>query len=104
VDLLHETSRFKIEPVKIDKSKIILLDVYQSKLKSVADDKRWKQIPVLFPEKQECLNMIKSGKFERPLHKTVRKYCGRGITLYGGRKNFVDMMLGKKQKIEDISL
>ncbi len=85
------------------KSGVKVLNVYQSKLQLVAESKRWKKIPIIFDEQDQCLQIIFSGGFRRPLHKTVRKHCGKGIKLYGGRKAFVDVMLDKDQKIEDIS-
>jgi hypothetical protein len=101
IDSLHDKSKFKIEFLK-DK-KISVIKVYQSKLQSISRDRRWKLIPLIFPEQTKCLEIIESGEFKRPLHKTVRKYCGQGITLYGGRKGFVDLMLSLEQKLEDIS-
>ncbi|MFV8258272.1 hypothetical protein ACNQKP_10710 [Bdellovibrio bacteriovorus] len=102
VDMLVDEKKFRLEFNL--KNKIHVLHVYQSKLQSVAEDKRWKKIPIVFKEQQECLDVISAGSFKRPLHKTVRKYVGKGVTLYGGRKNFVDMMMEKGQKLEDISL
>lgn len=101
VDLFTDERRFKLEMSL--KSGVKVLNVYQSKLQSVAESKRWKRIPIIFDEQDQCLQIITTGEFRRPLHKTVRKHCGKGITLYGGRKAFVDMMLDKGQKIEDIS-
>lgn len=37
------------------------------------------------------------------LVKTVRRYFGEGIDLYGGRKGFNDLMLSKGQALENIS-
>lgn len=102
VDLLKNLKRFKVEADL--KRKLTILHVYQSKLRSVAENKRWKYIPIIFPEQFRCLEIIKDGRFERPLNKTVRKHVGSGITLYGGRKGFVDLMLSKGQKLEDISM
>ena len=102
VDSLKIASRFRIEFQL--KTKLKVLHIYQSKLQSVAEDKRWKKIPIAFDEQEQCLEIISSGNFKRPLNKTVRKHVGRGITLYGGRKNFVDMMLDKGQRLEAISL
>lgn len=38
------------------------------------------------------------------MHKTMRRYFGNNIDLYGGRKGFVDLMLAKEQTIENISI
>lgn len=102
VDMLHNTKHFKIE--KNTQHKLTILHVYQTKLRGIAADKRWKKIPMLFKEQQACLSIIEIGQFNRPLHKVVRNHLGKGITLYGGRKAFVDLMLSKGQRLEDISI
>ncbi len=102
VELLNQPKRFRIEVNA--KKKVNVLHIYQSKLQNIAEEKRWKAIPIIFPEQKNCLDIIQAKSFKRPLHKTVRKYVGNGITLYGGRKAFVDLMLSKGQKLEDISM
>lgn len=102
VDSLKISNQVRIE-FNI-KTKLTVLHVYQSKLQSIAREKRWKQIPVIFEEQEQCIKIIQSENFKRPLNKIVRKYVGRGITLYGGRKGFVDLMLSKGQQLIDISL
>lgn len=86
------------------KQGIKVLRVYQPKLKSIASSKRWKRIPIIFPEQEMCLEIIKDQKFKKPLNKTVRKYVAKGVTLYGGRKAFVDLMLARGQALESVSL
>jgi integrase len=73
--------------ILFDKQGIPILWVYQSKLTSIPPRFRWKLIPL----------------FERPLAKTVKKYLGSNITLYGGRKGFTDLMLSINQRLENIS-
>lgn len=102
VEALRDPKKFKLEYSL--KHKIHYIKIYQSKLKSVAADKRWKTIPLIFPEQSNVPSIIKSGAFVKPLNKIVRKYVGAGITLYGGRKGFVDLMLSLGQRIEDISM
>lgn len=102
VDQLKRSNTFKIEN-SIDHG-IQVLSIYQSKLRSIAKEKRWKHIPIFLSEQMECLEIIKSKDFRRPLHKTIRKYVKKGVTLYGGRKGFVDLMMAKNQKLEDISM
>ena len=48
--------------------------------------------------------MVFDDGFKRPLVKTIRKYFGDGHDCYGGRKGFVDLMLSKKQTLENISI
>jgi hypothetical protein len=79
-----------------------VLVVYQSKLTSVPREQRWKYIPVLFPEQDEALAMIKAGDLRRPLPKTLKRYLKRRVHLYGGRKNFQDLMISKGRSFFEI--
>lgn len=56
------------------------------------------------PEQELSLNIIESREFKRPLVKTMREYFGKGISLYGGRKGFTDLMLSKGNSLESISI
>lgn len=82
------------------------LQVYQTKLhgKGLSPEDRLKRIPIGLPEHKQGVLIIQSGQFERPLAKTIRKHCGAGITTYGGRKGFTDLMLSKGRSIEEIAL
>lgn len=101
VDSLKDQAKWKVEHRK---DKCPVLWVYQSKLTSIAKEKRWKGIPMLYPEQLEALKLIQDGIFKRPIHKTMRKTFKGFVTLYGGRKNFQDMMLNKGHILEDISM
>lgn len=81
------------------------LRVYQPKLRAVAKSQRWKIIPVIYPEQRKILSLIEGGMkcVRRPILKVMRNHFTEGITLYGGRKNFTDMMLNKGHKFEQIS-
>ena len=81
-----------------------ILWVYQTKIIALPYQDRWKPIPILFPEQRNALSIIASQQFRRPLIKTMRKNFGEGVTLYAGRKGFVDLMLSKKQAFENISV
>jgi hypothetical protein len=59
---------------------------------------------VLFSDQMRALQMLKSEEFRRPLLKTMRSKFGEGVSLYGGRKGFPDLMLSLEQKIENISV
>jgi hypothetical protein len=100
IDGLHNPKTFRIEQHK----GVPVLMVYQSKLTSVPKDKRWKPIPCIYKEQIQGLDIIKADTFKRPLAKTVRAHFGEEVTNYGGRKGFVDLMLSKNQKLEDISV
>jgi hypothetical protein len=65
---------------------------------------RWKPIPIIFEEQEFALRIVEGQNFKRPLAKTVRRYFGEGIDLYGGRKGFTDLMLSKDQVLENISV
>lgn len=99
VDALKDERNWRIE----DQGKVRVLFVYQSKLRAISRDKRWKPIPCILREQRDALKVIESGEFKRPLPKTVSNHFGEGVTLYGGRKGFTDLMLSKGQKLEDIS-
>lgn len=88
----------------VDEGGVKVLRVYQSKLRSVTRDQRWKLIPVIYKEQEIALELIMSQKFKKPLAKTVRKWINAKATTYGGRKGFTDLMLGRGQRFEDISL
>ena len=77
--------------------------VYQTKLTSIPHDRRWKPIPLIFKEQKCIARLITKREFERPLGKTIKRYFGERTTLYGGRKGFTDLMLGRGQRLEDIS-
>lgn len=61
-------------------------------------------IPCKYEDQIKALKIIEAGIFERPRYKVIHNWFGEGITLYGGRKNFTDMMLEKGEKFEEISL
>lgn len=81
-----------------------VLWVYQPKLTSIDEEKRWKPIPLLYPEQTEFLEPLLNGKVKRPLNKVLKRVTKRKITGYGGRKGFTDLMLSLGQKLEDISV
>lgn len=80
-----------------------VLRVNQPKLKSISFDKRWKLIPILYPEQKKALEIIKSGDFSRPHSKTVQRAFGDQFNTYAGRKGFVDLMQGRGHPLEAIS-
>lgn len=98
VDNLKENSK-----IMKDEADNYILWVYQTKIVSAPPMMRWKPIPIILPEQKVGLKIIKEQSFSRPLVKTVRRYIGRNHTLYGGRKGFTDLMISKKQSLENIS-
>ena len=100
VDNLKNQSTWRVER---DRG-VDVLWVYQSKLTSVERSKRWKPIPCILKEQKALLPIIKEGLFRKPLIKVLRNYFDNPkITLYGGRKGFIDLMLDRGQRLEDIS-
>lgn len=81
-----------------------ILWVFQTKIIALPPEDRWKPIPILFEEQEFALRIIESKNFKRPLCKTLKKYFGGGLDLYGGRKGFTDLMLAKGHTIENISV
>jgi hypothetical protein len=83
---------------------VTILRVYQPKLSSIDEEKRWKPIPVLYPEQVEFLEPLLNGDVERPLNKIIKRETGMRVTGYAGRKGFCDLMMDLGQKFEDISV
>lgn len=83
---------------------VAVLCVYQPKLVAVAREQRWKYIPAFLPEQQKLVAKLKAGvELKRPLNKVLKRLLGKQITCYGGRKGFIDLMLDRGQKLEDVS-
>lgn len=102
IDSLKEKS-LNSWKVETDKHGTKILSVHQSKLTGVSREKRWKYIPLVYKEQLKALEYVLSGTFRRPLQKTMHKHFNENIKLYGGRKGFTDLMLGRGQRLEDIS-
>jgi integrase len=82
-----------------------VLWIYQTKLKAIAKDKRWKPIPVVLPEQKRAVSLIHSGEFKRPLNKTLQRIFGDGMQAHSSpRKAFTDYMLEQGFSLEDISI
>lgn len=108
---------FGLRPLEIDNLKnknfwnierfpegFLVLWVYQTKIISTPSEERWKPIPLLDNEQVKLLKVIESKNFKRPISKTMHLHFGEGVSLYGGRKGFVDLMLSKGHSIENISV
>ena len=101
VDNLHQPEMWFTEILPNGR---IVLWVYQTKIIALPPADRWKPIPILFDEQRFTLRIIESRKFRRPTTRTVHKYFGANIDLYGGRKGFSDLMLSKGHSLENISI
>lgn len=99
VDALHKEGTYRTE----QQSGVTVLWVYQSKLRKISKDRRWKGIPLIEPEQPRVLEIIQSKAFKRPLLKTIANVFGEGHGTYSGRKGFTDLMLGRGHDLEDIS-
>jgi integrase len=88
----------KIE--QLGKTKVLV--IYQEKLVRVPRDQRFKRIPAFLPEQKVLLESW-PPKVKRPLVKTLKRLLQKDVGVYGGRKGFVDLMLDKGQKLENIS-
>ena len=100
IDNLGDKNLWKVEELATGTK---VLWVYQTKLIALPPIDRWKPVPLIYDEQKFAAKIIEDGLFERPLNKTVRRYFGEGVTLYGGRKGFTDLMLGKGHTLEAIS-
>lgn len=101
IDNLKNNELWSIETLATGRK---VLWVFQTKLIALPPQDRWKPIPILFDEQHFGLSILGNGDFKRPLVKTVKKYFGPEIDLYGGRKGFSDLMLSRGQSIENISI
>jgi hypothetical protein len=97
--LAHDKDSFEIK--KQDGR--IILRVYQSKLMAINEEDRWKSIPVVYPGQEEALELIKKGNLRKPLAKTIKSIFTEKTRPYSGRKGFVDMMLARGERLEDVT-
>lgn len=86
-----ENLKWKIEEYEGKK----LLAVFQHKLVRLPAEQRWKFIPILFPEQEKGVEIIKKKDFRSPSVTTVQKYINPRVSLRGGRKGFVALMWEK---------
>jgi len=100
VDNLKNKELWKIENCL---NGLTILWIFQTKLIALPRDERWKPIPILYDEQRFALRIIEGENIKRPLVKTVHRYFGDEVDLYGGRKGFTDLMLSKGHGIENIS-
>lgn len=100
IDQLKDSRKFKLKKRPDGKYE---LWVFQTKLTSLPNRYRWKLIPLFLREHKKALKIIKTGDFQRPLVKTIKRHFGSHTTLYGGRKGFVDLMLSLGQDFVNIS-
>lgn len=98
VDALKDPKRLTISR----ENNTVILHVYQSKLKGIARDKRWKLIPLIEPEQKAIPVMLKEG-FKRPLVKTIAGHFGVGHNTYSGRKGFEKLMGERGHQFDYVS-
>lgn len=101
--LTDKKARFH-EITKPDKNGVRFLRIYQAKLINLEPSKRWKSIPILYPEQEQALEYIKIKNFKRPLTKTIHNFIGSNFNNYAGRKGFMDWLLSMGQRFENISM
>ncbi len=100
VDSLHDPKNYRVST----ENGAEVLYIYQSKLTQMPREQRWKGIPCLYPEQTRSLVIAKRRAFKRPSSKGLKQALNDyKIDLYGGRKGFIDLMLDRNQKLEDIS-
>ncbi len=113
---IYLTVWLELRPMEVDQVKnknnfrIFITDdgtpvlwVFQTKLVSVPPRFRWKLIPLFLDEQKRALEIIQSDIFDRPRTKLVKLHFGSNTTLYGGRKDFTDLMLSLHQNLENVS-
>lgn len=100
IDQLKDRQRFRLRKGADGK---YVLWVFQRKLTSLPHRYLWKLIPLFLKQHSIVPQIIKSGEFQRPLVKSIKRYFGESTTLYGGRKDFTDLMLSFDQDFFNIS-
>lgn len=101
IDNLKDPKSWKMS---VNKKGRMLLHIYQPKLIKVPKLKRWKVIPLKYKEQEKAFKIIEAGNFRKPIYKVMHNWFGEGITHYGGRKGFTDLMLEKGEKFEEVSM
>lgn len=99
IDSLKESKNYKI----YEDSGVEVISVYQSKLRHLPIEKRWKDIPIYTKQQKEAIQLIKMKAFKRPLNKTLGRFFNNKIETYSPRKGFTDLMLSLGFALEDIS-
>lgn len=100
IDRLKQPGNFHIK--RIPKGPSVLW-IYQEKLVALPPWERWKLIPLISKQQKGLSKIVRSGAFARPCVKTLRRYFGEGVGLYGGRKGFTDLMLNRGYRLEEVS-
>lgn len=98
VDSLKFAKNFKVTREKDTD----ILHVYQSKLRTISRDKRWKLIPLVEREQKSIPEMLKE-EFKRPLVKTLTAHFGEGHNTYSGRKGFEALMHDRGHPFDYVS-
>jgi len=75
---------------------------YQPKKRRMAKAKRYKRVPILFPEQEEALKYIEQKEMAEPLPATMKRHFKKRVHLYAGRKGFQDLMTGKGRSFFEI--
>lgn len=89
--------------VVTDLNNVQILRVYQTKLRNVDERRRWKSIPLLYPEQLQALEYLKSGECARPAVKKLKSLFGPRFDTYCGRKGFFDMMIARGEDFDKVS-
>lgn len=79
------------------------LAVFQTKLKSLPREQRWKHIRIAEPEQEKAVQLLQAGDWKRPGRKKLFNVFGRGYGEYMGRKGFFELMRSRGHSLEAIS-
>lgn len=102
VDQLTELP--ELEVILNEDGKTRVLVVFQTKLEGEIEEEGYKYIPLLYPEQDEAVELLKSRIVKRPNPKKLKLLSGHAIDVYCGRKGFADLMQSLGQRIEDSSV
>ena len=98
----RQTKRKEFTIVYDESQKVDVLKIYQPKLRN-KPHAAWKYIPLFLPEMKEAARYL-SEELKAPTLKTMAMTFNGHVTLYGGRKGFVELMQERfQQEINNIS-
>jgi hypothetical protein len=96
-------NEYKLSTKVVRGKSIKVISVYQSKLMGVVKEKRWKHIPLLYPEQTKAVEFLEAKEWRKPYTPLLKEVFGERFFLYMGRKGFTEIMLEKGHRFETVA-
>jgi hypothetical protein len=96
-------NEYKLSTKIVRGKSIKVISVYQSKLMGVVKEKRWKHIPLLYPEQTKAVEFLEAKEWRKPYTPLLKEVFGERFFLYMGRKGFTEIMLEKGHRFETVA-